>query len=285
MIKIGDFSKLAHISVKTLHHYGSLGLLEPIHVDRYTGYRYYALEQLQDLNRILALKDLGFTLDQVAQLLNQELSIPELRGMLQLKQLELSEKLQEESARLERVDYRLGQLENRSQSPDMDVAIKSIADQFVLTAWRYAPGEIAVHDTRLLLKDLLLDQLKRARLKAEGPWFSISSDRPYDENQLEVKIAVPVKPRPDQKSGDWDGSDVALDWIEGSAENASLIHQGRIANLPAIYSQLFGWIGENGYQISGSWREIYLSDYGSKSTKQTGEQTLIEVQCLSLIHI
>jgi DNA-binding transcriptional MerR regulator len=57
MIKIGDFSKLAHVTVKTLHHYGELGLLPPAHIDRYTGYRYYSLEQLPRLNRILALKE------------------------------------------------------------------------------------------------------------------------------------------------------------------------------------------------------------------------------------
>ena len=82
MIKIGDFSKLAHITVKTLHHYGDLGLLKPAHVDRYNGYRYYTLDQLGRVNRILALKDLGFSLEQVGQLLAEDLSIEEMRGML-----------------------------------------------------------------------------------------------------------------------------------------------------------------------------------------------------------
>ena len=82
MIKIGSFSRLAHVSVKTLHHYGHLGLLEPAHVDRYTGFRYYRLDQFSRLNCILALKDLGFSLEQIAQLLVENLSIPEMRGML-----------------------------------------------------------------------------------------------------------------------------------------------------------------------------------------------------------
>ncbi len=53
MLKIGDFSKLAHVSIKTLHHYDELGLLKPVHIDRFSGYRYYGLEQLATLNRIL----------------------------------------------------------------------------------------------------------------------------------------------------------------------------------------------------------------------------------------
>jgi len=54
MIKIGDFSKLAHVSIKTLHHYDDLGLLKPVHVDRNSGYRYYEIGQLSRLNPILA---------------------------------------------------------------------------------------------------------------------------------------------------------------------------------------------------------------------------------------
>ncbi|NMC53344.1 MAG: MerR family transcriptional regulator, partial [Chloroflexi bacterium] len=71
MIKIGDFSNLAHVTVKTLHHYDQIGLLRPAHIDRFTGYRYYTLEQLARLNRILALKDLGFSLDEVRQMLGE----------------------------------------------------------------------------------------------------------------------------------------------------------------------------------------------------------------------
>ena len=279
MIKIGDFSKLAQVSVKTLHHYGNLGILEPIHVDRYTGYRYYELEQLQRINRILALKDLGFSLEQVAQLLNENLSTQEIRGMLRMKQLDLSEKLQEEQARLDRVDYRLSQLEGESHQPALDVAIKGIDDQFVLTAGRNAPGEAAVLETRQLLKELLQDELDRAGLKPDGPWFSLSSESPYDEDNLDVNLAVPINPRPNQQRDDWLGSDASLDWIEGSSENASLIHHGPLNRLPGLYSQLYGWIGENGYQISGAWREVYLSEFGSKTINQPVEQDLIEIQC------
>ena len=60
MLKIGDFARIARVTVKTLRHYACEGLLEPVYIDRYSGYRYYTLDQLPTLNRILALKDLGF---------------------------------------------------------------------------------------------------------------------------------------------------------------------------------------------------------------------------------
>ena len=69
MLKIGDFSKLGQVSVRMLRHYDQLGLLNPDQIDKFTGYRYYAVEQLARLNRILFFKDLGFSLQQIKELL------------------------------------------------------------------------------------------------------------------------------------------------------------------------------------------------------------------------
>jgi len=89
MFKIGEFSKLSQVTVKTLRYYDEIGLLKPAKVDRFTSYRYYSADQLPRLNRILALKDLGLSLAQVAQLLDGDLPPAQIRGMLRLKQAEL----------------------------------------------------------------------------------------------------------------------------------------------------------------------------------------------------
>lgn len=68
VLKIGDFSRLTFVSVKTLRYYDELGLLRPVRVDEFTGYRYYSADQLPRLNRILALKDLGLSLEEVKKL-------------------------------------------------------------------------------------------------------------------------------------------------------------------------------------------------------------------------
>ena len=99
MFKIGDFSRLSCVPVKTLRYYDELGLLRPAHVDRFTGYRYYAIDQLPRLNRILALKDLGFSLDQTIQLLNDELTPAQMREILRMKQAELHQRVRDEQAR------------------------------------------------------------------------------------------------------------------------------------------------------------------------------------------
>src|SRR5689334_466134 len=107
MFKIGDFSKLSCVSVKTLRYYDELGLLKPAHVDRFTGYRYYSADQLPRLNRILALKDLGFSLEQTMRLLEDAMLPAQIREILLMKQAELYQHVQGEQARLVRVEARL----------------------------------------------------------------------------------------------------------------------------------------------------------------------------------
>ena len=111
MFKIGEFSKLSQVTVKTLRYYDQIGLLQPAEVDRFTGYRQYSASQLPRLNRILALKDLGLSLDQIGQLLEDDLSPDQIRGILRLKQVEIQAQVAEEQARLARVERRLIQIE------------------------------------------------------------------------------------------------------------------------------------------------------------------------------
>jgi DNA-binding transcriptional MerR regulator len=102
MLKIGDFSRLSQVSVKTLRYYDEVALLKPTQVDEVSGYRYYSVAQLRQLHRILALRDLGFSLDQIGHVLKAELSIEELRGMLRLRRAEQQQRLLKEQERLDR---------------------------------------------------------------------------------------------------------------------------------------------------------------------------------------
>src|SRR3954452_8113260 len=107
MFTIGDFAGHGRVSVRMLRHYDAIGLLRPAHVDPATGYRHYRAEQLMQLNRIVALKDLGFSLHQVRSILHDRVSAEELRGMLRLRRAELETVLAEAAARMARVEARL----------------------------------------------------------------------------------------------------------------------------------------------------------------------------------
>jgi DNA-binding transcriptional MerR regulator len=114
MIRIGDFSRLSQTPVSTLRYYDEVGLLKPVKVDHFTGYRYYALDQLTRLHRILASKDLGFSLEEIGHLLADDLPIQHLHGMLQRKRADLLDQTQDNHERLERLDTWLKQIEKEN---------------------------------------------------------------------------------------------------------------------------------------------------------------------------
>ena len=88
MFRIGEFSRIARVSCRLLRHYDELGLLKPARVEATTSYRYYSAAQLPRLNRILVLRELGLSLEQIARTLRDDLPVAELRGMLLMRRAE-----------------------------------------------------------------------------------------------------------------------------------------------------------------------------------------------------
>jgi DNA-binding transcriptional MerR regulator len=147
MLSIGDFARHGRVSVRMLRHYDAIGLLKPAYVDRITGYRSYEAGQLSRLNRIVALKGLGFTLQQVHSILDEEVSVEELRGMLRLREAELHSQIATDTARLAQVEARLRIIEREGTMPADDVQIKRIPGVRVAeltgTAASFEPESIA----------------------------------------------------------------------------------------------------------------------------------------------
>lgn len=126
MLKIGEFARVGQVSIATLRHYDQCGLLKPNELDPKTGYRYYSLDQLARLNRILALKELGFPLEQIAHLLEENLSLEQLRGMFTLKQAQTQQLIDAELARLTRIAARLSYIEQEGKMPAYEVLLKQV---------------------------------------------------------------------------------------------------------------------------------------------------------------
>ena len=126
MFRIGEFAQIAQVSGRQLRFYDQLGLLRPAHVDQQTGYRYYTIQQLPRLNSILALKELGLSLEQIGPLLEDKISPADLRSMLVLKRAQLERSLQEEEARLRHVESRIAQIDREGTAEGFDVIVKSV---------------------------------------------------------------------------------------------------------------------------------------------------------------
>ncbi len=133
MLKIGEFSRISQVTVKALHHYEDLGLLHPAHIDPFTGYRYYTVEQLPRIHRIMALKELGLSLEQIGLMLDEDVSTEQIRGMLRLKQAEIHQHVHEAQKRLAMVEFRLRMIDAEDNFPELDVVMKRLEPMRVLS--------------------------------------------------------------------------------------------------------------------------------------------------------
>ncbi|MFI1303595.1 MerR family transcriptional regulator [Streptomyces sioyaensis] len=180
MFTIGDFARYGRVSARMLRHYDALGLLRPARTDPFSGYRYYEAAQLARLNRIIALKDLGFSLQQVGAILTEEVSVPELRGMLRLRRAELEAALTAAGARLAQVEARLRTIESEGRMSADDVVVKPtgtvLLAELTGIAAGYGPEDIGPVIQPLYTE--LCRQLETAGVTPAGPGLAYYEDAP-----------------------------------------------------------------------------------------------------------
>ena len=267
MIRIGDFSKLSRVSVKTLRFYDEMGLLKPIEVDRFTGYRYYEFHQLPRLYRILALKDLGFSLEEIGPLLEENLSTEQMRGMLKLRQAEIRQRVEEEAGRLERVERWLRQIDREDSMSQYDVLIKKIEPIKVASV----RGVVPTPPDQRTLWDELLNYLQQQGARMIGPPMAIYHDPEAQEHDWDIEVCMPIT---DEMTADGRLKVYSLPAVE---KMACVVHTGPFATLPQAYDALAKWIDENGYHFIGPARELNLR-LPDKPGDQNDPNTVNEVQ-------
>ncbi|MFF8309249.1 MerR family transcriptional regulator [Streptomyces lydicus] len=178
MFTIGDFAQYGRVSARMLRHYDAIGLLRPARTDPVSGYRFYEAAQLARLNRIIALKDLGFSLQQVAAILAEELSAEELRGMLRLRQAELEAALTAAGTRLAQVEARLRTIESEGRMSADDVVVKRTGTVLLAelrgVAASYGPEDIGPVITPLYAE--LCRLLETAGVTPAGPGLAYYED-------------------------------------------------------------------------------------------------------------
>ncbi|MGE7998428.1 MerR family transcriptional regulator [Lysinibacillus sp. NPDC093190] len=134
MFKISEFSRLSRIPLQTLHYYDQLGILKPTKTDESTGYRYYSAEQLLEITRIVIFKELGFTLQQIAHLLQEDISAEQIHGMLRLKESEIERLLDIERSKLSQVKERIQLVEREGRmDKEQEVVMKRVEDMHMVT--------------------------------------------------------------------------------------------------------------------------------------------------------
>jgi DNA-binding transcriptional MerR regulator len=254
MFKIGEFSKLVQVPVPTLRYYDQLGLLKPLEVDRFTGYRYYSASQLPRLNRILALRGLGFSLDQIGTVLDENLTTEQMRGMLRLRHAQISQELANVQSQLLEVETRLQQIEREQKISSYDVLLKQVDPLLVASVRAVLPRH---SDSGSLFGEVYeaikpyVNEALHPNPELGGQTIVLWYDTEFKETDVDGGAAFILRcPIPEIGR-------VKVHELPG-ALMASTVHHGSFETIGEAHTAVYQWIEANGYRIVGPDREMNL---------------------------
>jgi DNA-binding transcriptional MerR regulator len=254
-LKIGQFARMCQVPVKTLRYYDDVELLKPAHVDSWTGYRYYDPDQIKAVNRILALKELGLSLDQIRQIMREELPFEEMKGMLRLKRAELEQQNREIEEQLRRVDARMRQIEWEGQMPEYDVVLKRAEPVKGAMLRDTVSKEVATAGSYMHFDELTAYLRSHGLTKANitGPAVDILYDAPDGaQEDLGVAVFIPI-------DRDVPGTErIRMEELPVVEQMVCVVHHGPFDTIGAAHVAALEWIEQNGYSVNGPNRGLYL---------------------------
>lgn len=262
MFRIGEFSQITRVTVDTLRYYDALGLLKPANVDPFTGYRYYSARQIMSLNRIVALKEVGFSLEEIARILEDKLTTDQLRGMLKAQLVRAESEIESAQSRRGRVLARLNTLDLEDNMPAYEVTLKPVEKQ-VIAAIRENVMRIEQMPERCSeMFDTIAHWMNANRLPL-GPSLTIYHNETFTREDIDTEcgfiVPVPTKAKTNGR--------IKVHDLEASPLTACTIvtddFYKKVNGLTPAYNALAQWIEENGYKIVGPPRELF---YGSPHT-------------------
>lgn len=251
LLKIGEFARVGQVSIATLRHYDQYGLLKPEALDGETKYRYYALEQLPRLNRILALKELGFPLEEIALLLEEDLSLEQLRGMFKLKQAQTQQLIEAEQARLARIAARLQLIEQEGIMPTYEVLLKQVEPVCVASMRARTPIDA---DSRQAYETIVAYLGQQSIQPAQLEIRLLHSRYEMRENGMEIDMETAV---PLLTTALPSNERINIRTLPGGLM-ACTVYTGGQLFLGKAYGALYRWMQANDYRLIDVPRLVYL---------------------------
>jgi DNA-binding transcriptional MerR regulator len=251
MLSIGDFARLAQVSPRTLRHYDELGILRPDRVDPDSGYRFYGVAQLERLHRVVALRDLGFSLEQIGELLEDDPPLEQFVAMLRARRTEIEQSVSAGQARLRRVEAHLRALEAEDPVARRDIVLKStqplriaeIAD----TAPGFGPENLGPVFARVVPEVAAHLEGAGARAGIMVAWYEELSD----DGTVVLHAGFDIGDQVVDGAGRVRIVDLRV------VQVASVVHRGSMDDIVASYEALVRWIDDSGYRLDGRSRELY----------------------------
>ncbi len=266
MFRIGEFAQIAQVSSRQLRFYDERGLLQPARTDSQTGYRYYSIRQLPRLNSILALKELGLSLEEIGPLLKDQVSPAELRGMLIMKRAKVEQALRQEEVRLRHIESRIAQIDKYGGIDGYDVVTKSVAAMPFLSL-RYACN--GIDEAMQMVRCIAEDGARQIRPGLRDKLIVVSrNDSEMDALDLEIGYSLTRASNTAVR--------VAGDHVLGASElpavgtMATIVRQGTNVESHTSFSAIGTWVEANNYEIAlGRWDwRVPWSKFNSRSDRR-----------------
>nr|WP_325211937.1 MerR family transcriptional regulator [uncultured Oscillibacter sp.] len=248
MLKIGEFSRLSRVSIRSLRRYDEAGLLAPASIDPFTGYRYYSERQLPTANRIRALRDMGFPLAAVREVLDCYDDPRALERCLLLQRAEAREVMEEAQRRLRLLDTALERLRKDKDKMKYDVTIKTLPERQVASVRQVIPS----YDHEGALWSIYCQETARMNIQDGDPALcaAVYHDGEFKERDVDVEIQKSV-------AGTYPDTEHVKFKTVPAVQVASATCLGSYDQIPAVNEAVAAWVEDNGWAFDGASFFIY----------------------------
>ena len=263
MLKIGDFSRLSRVSIRMLRYYDEVGLLKPDKVNDFIGYRYYNEEQLLVMGKINALKDMGFGVTAIAEIMKSS-NPKEIEQIFQVQKAQLLEEVKDLNHRIRFLDTAIARL-RKDEIMKYDSIIKQMPKGYVASVRKVIPK----YEEEGRLWHILFSETAKFGMIPCGPAMAKLHDKEYKENDVDVEVQIEVK-------GHYENTENVTFFTEPEMTVASATFKGSYDQFSDVYASLAAWVSENGYEFTGPMIDVY---HVSPNDTQNPDEFVTEICC------
>ncbi|MGN0660058.1 MAG: MerR family transcriptional regulator [Emergencia sp.] len=263
MLKIGDFSRLSRVSVRMLRYYDENDLLKPEKTDEFTGYRYYSEKQLKTIGKIVALKEMGFGVSAIREILKSEDDHESMQRLFSVQRIQLEEEADELQKRIRLLDTALLRL-RKDETMNYNCIVKELPEKYVASVRQIIPS----YEEEGRLWHILFSESGLSG-RTEGPAMAVLHDTEYKENDVDVEVMIEVK-------GTCRDTGHVKFKVIPAQQVASTTFNGPYSQFPDVYAALAAWVSENGYEFCGPMMDIY---HVSPNETRNPDEFVTEICC------
>ncbi len=260
MLKIGVFSKLSRISIRMLRHYDEIGLLEPKTIDSFSGYRYYSEAQLPIAERITSLKNMGFSLAAIKEIMENFHNPDALSQFLCVKKAEVLEEAEDIGRRLILLETTIAKLRKDESAMTYSVSLKEMPERYVASVRQIIPA----YDQEGMLWRILMEETAALQMQDGEPCYTLAvfHDGEHKESDVDVEVQKSVR-------GSYSNTEHVVFKTVPSILIASATYQGSYEKIGEVNEAVANWVRDNGYEFNGLSFSIYhISPHETSDSSQ-----------------